>query len=379
MRKAIAATFLALLCAATASAERIPDGGGPARVGQAQPCLSASQRQQIKADIDRNVARLYSEGLLTTGLVSVSLGWPLKNVTPRGDPGVHVVTSYVDHDPLLALDYACGERAFPNGHTGTDFRPYPFGRLKMVRNEVHVVAAAPGTIVGKEDGHSDDMCVNGGPWNAVYVQHADGSTAWYGHLKNGSVTSKSIGDGVAAGEYLGVVGNSGSLFPKLHFELHDATDTVVDPYAGACNPTTVTSWWTAQPPYPDPAILKLSTHSANPTFSGCPGVENPYFSIHFQRPASGWFGAFWRDFPPDMPTVFTVYRPDGSTADTWTDSGLGSFAYEAGSLRSFYLSAGQPVGRWNLRAVFNGVTYDHGFYLLDPGDLIFQDGFQLGL
>jgi hypothetical protein len=38
-----------------------------------------------------------------------------------------------------------------------------------------------------------------------------------------------------------------------------------------------------------------------------------------------------------------------------------------------------PVGRWNLRAVYQGVTYDHGFNVLVAGDLIFQDGFQIGL
>jgi peptidase M23-like protein len=348
----------------------------------AQPCLSASQRQQIKADIDRNVARLYSEGLLTTGVVSVSLGWPLKNVTPRGDPGVHGLTSYVDHDPLapsgFALDYACGARAFYNGHTGSDFRLFPFGRLKMMRNEVHAVAAAPGTIVGKEDGNSDDTCVNDGPWNAVYVQHADGSTAWYGHLKNGSLTSKAIGEDVTAGEYLGVVGSSGSMFPKLHFELHDATDAVIDPYAGACNPTTVTSWWTAQRPYPDPAIVKLATHSATPTYSAC-GVETPNLTNHFVRPAFVEFRAFWRDLPPDTPTVFTIQRPDGATWGTWTNNGFGSLGHEAESGGPVYLSSEQPTGLWNLHAVFNGVTYDHGFYLLDAGDLIFEDGFQVGL
>jgi peptidase M23-like protein len=192
----------------------------------AQPCLSASQRQQIQADIDRNVAVLSAGGLLPVEIMQTSLGWPLKNRTPRGDPGVHGLTASVDHDPfapnVFELDYACGARAFENGHTGTDFQLFPFGRLKLERNEVHVVAAAAVTIVGKVDGNSDQNCVNDGNWNAVYVRHADGSTAWYGHLKNGTVTSKNLGDTVTAAEYLGVVGSSGTMLPKLHFELQDA-------------------------------------------------------------------------------------------------------------------------------------------------------------
>ena len=36
--------------------------------------------------------------------------------------------------------------------------------------------------------------------------HADGSIAWYGHMKSGSLTEKQ--DTVAQGEYLGIIGSS---------------------------------------------------------------------------------------------------------------------------------------------------------------------------
>jgi murein DD-endopeptidase MepM/ murein hydrolase activator NlpD len=102
----------------------------------------------------------------------------------------------------------------------------------MDNNEVAVIAAAPGAIVLKQDGNFDRSCgFNANPWNGVIIQHADGSRAWYVHMKKSSVTAKPVGATVASGEYLGIVGSSGSSSgPHLHFELHDAGNQVIDPY-----------------------------------------------------------------------------------------------------------------------------------------------------
>ena len=43
-----------------------------------------------------------------------------------------------------------------------------------------------GIIIGKDDGNFDQncaFCTSSCSWNAVYIQQADGSIAWYGHLK----------------------------------------------------------------------------------------------------------------------------------------------------------------------------------------------------
>ena len=77
----------------------------------------------------------------------------------------------------------------------------------MDENAVEIISIADGMIIHKQDGNDDRSCSIGGKtWNAIYIQHADGSIAWYGHLKKGSITSKSVGEIVQAGEYLGVVG-----------------------------------------------------------------------------------------------------------------------------------------------------------------------------
>ena len=96
----------------------------------------------------------------------------------------------------------------------------------MDDNAVEIVAAAPGTIVLRTDGNFDRSCgLNGGSWNAVYVRHADNSIAWYGNMKNGSVTMKVVGDTVAAGERLGVVGSSE--IPQVHICISSFTTQLV--------------------------------------------------------------------------------------------------------------------------------------------------------
>jgi len=60
-------------------------------------------------------------------------------------------------------------------------------------------------------------------------RRADGSVAWYFHLKNGSVTTKAIGQPIAAGEKLGAVASSGcSSGPHLHFEVHQSGGALID-------------------------------------------------------------------------------------------------------------------------------------------------------
>ncbi len=100
--------------------------------------------------------------------------------------------------------------------------------------------------------------------NAVVIRHADGTLAHYLHMKNGSVTTKAVGATIAQGEYLGVVGSSGSSTgPHLHFEVRNAANTTpIDPFHGDCN--TSASLWAEQPPYYDSAVIAVHTGTAAP-------------------------------------------------------------------------------------------------------------------
>src|SRR5690554_8145062 len=97
---------------------------------------------------------------------------------------------------------------------------------------MEVIAGAPGIIVQKKDGNFDKNCSNNGNpnWNGIVLEHSDGSYSLYWHFKNGSRTSKIIGDSVFAGEFLGRAGSSGcSDFPDLLLEVRYASYAVRDP------------------------------------------------------------------------------------------------------------------------------------------------------
>jgi len=75
-----------------------------------------------------------------------------------------------------------------------------------------VVAARSGVVRRAIDRHAD----GGRQFNAVYIEHEDGTSAFYGHLQKGSVTVD-VGDEVRAGQPIGRSGSSGTSLPHLHF------------------------------------------------------------------------------------------------------------------------------------------------------------------
>ncbi len=152
------------------------------------------------------------------------------------------IVNYVDHDPSQGVrDYACGTATYNagrgNAHNGTDFaiRDEP-----AMRAGVDVLAAAAGTVVGARDGMDDVSVKERGAaavearecGNGVRIDHGDGWTSQYCHLKNGSV-AVAPGQRVAAGQRLGAVGLSGlSEYPHLHFQV-ERHGEVIDPFVGA--------------------------------------------------------------------------------------------------------------------------------------------------
>lgn len=171
----------------------------------------------------------------------------------------------VDHDPVVQ-EPGIGQgicknylgRAIPDcydEHRGSDFALA--GSFETMDNgSARIVAAADGIVIDTHDGEYDRCHLNPGeigidcdgfPMQANYVtvEHEDGIVTRYWHMKSGSV-SVSVGDEVACGEPLGLIGSSGiSSFPHLHFELSQ-DDEVIDPYAGPYSQER--SWWTEQHP-----------------------------------------------------------------------------------------------------------------------------------
>lgn len=140
----------------------------------------------------------------------------------------------VDRDPGPAhRDFTCGVASY-DGHKGTDIRLRGWAEIE---NGVAVRAAAPGRVRSVRDGMpdrrlgempdvTDRECGNG-----VILDHADGWSTQYCHLRQGSVLVEP-GDLVRTGQTLGDVGLSGQTeFPHLHLTLRRG-DTIFDPFTG---------------------------------------------------------------------------------------------------------------------------------------------------
>jgi murein DD-endopeptidase MepM/ murein hydrolase activator NlpD len=349
------------------------DGGGT--IPLPTDYISDEQRREIQRQNQTNIERLEREGKLPKANpeIVVALNWPLRKAVGVTDFDVWGISNYVDHNfafPNQVRDYNCGTRTYDTSggynHQGVDIFTWPFWWHKVDTNGVEVVAAAPGTIINKFNGNFDRNCsLSGGNWNAVYVRHADNSIAWYGHLKNNSLTSKNIGETVAEGEYLGIVGSSGnSTGPHLHFELYNASNQLQDPYQGACNLMNNFTWWASQKPYNNPNVNKLQTHTAPPVFPLCPNTET-INAVEFFRPGrvDAIFAAYYRDQQNGMVTNYSILRPDGTTHQAWNHSPTASY-----QLSYWYWNINFPLsassGQWKFRAVFNGQTSEKTFTIL---------------
>ncbi|UXI65793.1 M23 family metallopeptidase [Tahibacter amnicola] len=382
---------------ATMAVARPPDGGGPAPM-PAWDDITPAQRARIDAELAQNVDRLRREGQLKDlplpPAVPLQSGllWPLKPVASYRSPGYHGVSNFVDLNSASGalLDWNCGTRTYDlpgppvYNHGGIDIFLWPYSWRMMDQSSIDVVAAAAGTIIGKSDGFNDRSCPNNysADWNAVYIQHPDGSVAWYGHMKLGSPTSKSVGSTVAAGEYLGKVGSSGfSSGPHLHFENHTAVSNyqIQEPYAGACR-AGVTQW-AQQPAYYDSAINELATHSGPPVYPSpnCPNpvAETPNYDNAFLAGQMVYFVANYRDQRAGQVTNFVILRPDGSTFASWNFDMANATAdpYYAASYWYWWytLPGGAPAGVWKWRATYQSKTVEKRF---NVGDVIFADGVE---
>ncbi len=340
----------------------------------ASQCVTPQQSEEIKIRLRRQQATLRQQGILpdenapSQRIQATSFAWPLRLAAGLTDPSYYGISNYVDENsayPNLLKDYNCGTRTYDqsNGynHAGTDIFTWPFGQLKQQNNEVEIIAAAPGTIIDKNDGspdHSCAFCTTACLWNAVYVQHADGSVAWYGHMKSGSVTTKNIGQTVALGEKLGVVGSSGnSTGPHLHFEVYaNAAQTqLVDPWQGACNNGALFNAglsWAAQKPYRESMINRVQVGKQAAAMPTCPAVETTNAAIQFSPGDMIYMTAFYHDQIASVISTYKIVQPNGVVWSQWTHSS--PTTYDA-SYWYWYntLPANAMSGTWTFQVQYN--------------------------
>ena len=338
--------------------------------------LSPAQEQAMWEEIQRNIAMLRARGTLAAPDASqaVTYNFPLRLAPGLPDYAGFRVSAFVDHNPASGqvLDYNGGARTY-DGHRGTDYALYPFNWNKVDAGEVQVIAAAPGTIVGKAnvDPTDHNPCDGGSssdPWNYVALVHADGRMTIYGHMRYNSLTPKGIGQTVVQGETLGTAASSGnSSGPHLHFEVRFGSFSSaewIDPYAGPNSQPE--SLWTNQRSYYDSAINKLSTHSSPPsTPDPCqPSMINLQDS--FTTPRNIYFYTYYRDYQGALATQFNIYKPNGDIFQTWSYTSATAFASAWSYAQVFAFSSNEPAGTWRFEATYNGQVYETFFNVNAP-------------
>ncbi|MEL7262484.1 MAG: M23 family metallopeptidase [Pseudomonadota bacterium] len=232
------------------------------------------------------------------------------------------IQQYVDHDAGPdASDFRCAALTY-DGHSGTDFAVPT--HEDMARG-VDVIAAAPGTVRGIRDGMQDKVftpedaaaldgrdCGNG-----VAIDHADGWSTQYCHLKRGSVTVRS-GDTVAAGTVLGQIGLSGrASFPHVHLTVRKDGETV-DPFDPdgqiTCGAPSDDTLWDAPIAYQAGGLLDVGFADRVPEYDAIKAGEAARVDLPADAAALVIFGyAFGSQAGDEM--RLSIEGPEGTVID----------------------------------------------------------------
>ena len=347
--------------------------------------LHSRQTLHVEHDADRLAARI-DQAIADLGLersaaaaadsfdrsTAERLHFPVRTAADYSDAQIHAPVNFVDLTGAGrgVRDSECGGRTY-DGHQGIDYLAAPFWWSAMDDLSAEVVSAAPGTILLKVDGQNDRQCmVNESQDNLVVVLHDDGLVAIYRHLASGSLTTANVGDRVEAGDFIGIIGSSGSsTAPHLHFELQVYEEgrmgggEVVDPNAGPCGASE--TLWRHQPAYYDADILSLRTHNLPPvinTYSSACNPDQPNLTDGFEPGQRGYWAVYLRNQRPGELVNLTVYEPDGDEFTSWdlgaTLLSFQPFTYWYGSA---LLPEDAPEGEWRFRAEFEDRVIEQVF------------------
>jgi murein DD-endopeptidase MepM/ murein hydrolase activator NlpD len=342
-------------------------------------------------ELTRNVALLQSQGKLDVAKAvgTTRFSWPVRFAPGRPEFGAWTVNNYIDHNKTLGQlsDHMCGTRTYDNsvaGHQGTDIGSSGVPSVKQSQEALHVIAAAPGTIVVKTDGNKDVNCLGTSTEsragvnvtaNEVTIQHADGMRSRYLHLKNDALTAKKVGDTVEEGEFLGIMASSGpSSGPHLHFEVRGTTNEVIDPWAGTCNATS-SGLWKQQEAYKVPSIMEILPtgtapvrNAAGTRYESIAGacVNNEIVNQSDSAYTTAkWFYkpgdpiavlAFMRDVSRNEIASFELTDPQGAVKLTGNFTPTSEFSNQAFAFWTRTLPANSVPGQYALALKFAGQT-----------------------
>jgi murein DD-endopeptidase MepM/ murein hydrolase activator NlpD len=253
-----------------------------------------------------------------------------------------------------SLDYL-GRTVYVDGHVGWDIGPGPFSAND---NGLEVLATADGTIVWADDGVFDREIVTGSfATNGFMIDHGDGWTSLYVHMRRDSITVKN-GDKVKAGQVLGLVGSSGnSNGPHLHFQ--------VERNGRGVNLMIGREYYLASDVEDRFARASMKYLSiSNRDVIGSDYVESisssRVFLTNESKRVIQWFTVFGWKRPG--PLTIAMYQPNGSTYFKYDypmdyDAGLTTI----GGWYTDFSSSAMP-GRWNVKYSYAGTLIGEDFF-----------------
>lgn len=324
----------------------IEQGGGAVETNWGI-CMSEAVRAQIEEEIT-SYTKAY--GPLSVASKSVAAD-PYTFHPLAGTEGEDLfLSNYVDLDGTSGiLDWDCTSISY-NGHQGHDVALRSFGEQSI---GVPVFAVQDGVVVTAEDGHFDRNTTWAGQLpNYVVIDHGDGRTCYYLHLKKNSV-AVSVGEIVLAGQQIGLAASSGvSTGPHLHFETR-VNGQVVEPSAGDCN-VGDSLWSDQQAVNREMGVLDFGISTTS--LSGFnPPSEFPRNANITLDDSHVYFWLMLLNVPAPRTQRFVIVRPNGST---WTDQ---TYNYTEAYRWSWWWvgipnpANGNPLGTWSYRFYIDDV------------------------
>ena len=271
-------------------------------------------------------------------------------------------TNFVDVDTSSGFLAYNGSDYTYDGHTGIDTEITNFTAQDI---GVPIFAALDGTVIATHDGEFDkNTMLNSLPPNYVEIDHGNGQTTTYIHLKKDSVVVV-VGQQVTAGQQIGLTASSGnSTAPHLHFQ-SEVNGQVFESFAGSARPGP--SGWVSQPPFRIDAYLRQFglTDQDLATWAG-PPFDTTRKGTFFTgvQPVHTWFQVGNGEGITSL--TLSCLRPDGSVALTTTSPFTG-FPRNGYLTYNFNLNL-DVVGAWKIELKINDqVLANAPFSVVAPG------------
>ena len=260
------------------------------------------------------------------------------------------------------LAYNGGDYTY-DGHQGVDAAILNFTAQEI---GVPIFAALDGAVIATHDGEPDMNTAfnNAALDNYVMLDHGNGQTTTYQHMRKGSVPVV-MGEQVYAGQQIGYTASSGySTGPHLHLQ-SEVNNQYFESFAGTDR--TGLSGWVAQPAFrSDLYLLQFVITDQNlSTWQGWPydTTRKGTFYTGLQS-VNFWFQLGNAEGISSI--TINYLRPDGSTAVTNT-SPISNAARNAALSFDFDLNL-DVTGTWKIQLVIDGATLAEApFNVVAPG------------